>query len=677
MTTALLLLKAQYPWLQFGPLYSDGAVNFKSFLFALILAEVSKRTGFRVTAHLLPEAGDGKDRCDRDFVGVNKLFDSWVKADRRVMLSADDICDALETGVTPGVINCALETQRDEAAEKVWKDNLNTGRFAEVVGKKKEDLFYIDLVWEEGETGWQCIGMRFFCYHEMGTGKLISTEQLREVHPGPKPPVLTYTPNITRGTTVDGSKVATEVKIEMSREHKRRKKSAREEKRCAAEAEAALREEQKEAERAAHRTSFRCAHCDKPMLRNRMTSSLHQASCSKVQQKLSVDQKEEILKGDSVYKFGVLEGCGQMLKPSSDALVPLTELCSSSNQAVLSVLKKQCSHVEYSVACCVRDLVDTLMFTSGESYEMPLLGWACREANVRATKQFDSSVVDQLRWCFDQSTRMSSNNIEKHLKMHFGLYAGPTRCLRASQISGWISSELGRRKKALLGLSVTAVVKAAEEVSVGAVEAPEIGVELACIEMVKIRNLEAMRKRLDDFKAHWRARRPEPEVTVEEEQPEIEVDVNAKESGKKKRKRAPCKASAPVEPIHPAPVAEVAEVTEVTNKRGRRCDYEYECRWSNKGADETSWESADELLSTSARRAVQAFEDHVEGRSRTKLLMGQLICEKCNSVIEKVDSRYESKGKYECKDEKACELKKLHGLNEDKTTRHRRSCRSG
>ena len=44
MTTALLLLKAQYPWLQFGPLYSDGAVNFKSFLFTLMLAEVSKRT---------------------------------------------------------------------------------------------------------------------------------------------------------------------------------------------------------------------------------------------------------------------------------------------------------------------------------------------------------------------------------------------------------------------------------------------------------------------------------------------------------------------------------------------------------------------------------------------------------------------------------------------------------
>ena len=77
-----------------------------------------------MTAHLLPEAGDGKDRCDRDFAGVNKLFDSWVKADRRVILSVDDICDAPEAGVTPGVINCALETQRDEAAEKVWKDNL-------------------------------------------------------------------------------------------------------------------------------------------------------------------------------------------------------------------------------------------------------------------------------------------------------------------------------------------------------------------------------------------------------------------------------------------------------------------------------------------------------------------------------------------------------------------------
>ena len=441
LTTSLLLLKGQYSWLQFGPLYSDGAVNFKSFLFTLVLQEVSKRVGFRITAQLLPEAGDGKDRCDRGFAGVNKLFDSWVKVDRRVMLCADDICDTLEVRATPGVINCALQTQRDGASEKLWKAKLYTSRFAELVGKKKEDLFYIDLVWEEHEAVWLCVGMRFFCYHGMGSGKYNTVEQLKGVHPGPKLPVLAYSPHITRGTTVSGSKAATEVKIEMGRGHKRRKMSALQEKRQQAKASATATQQQKEANKAARRTSSRCSHCDQPMLRNRMTSSLHQASCSRRQQKLSVAERENVLKSDGTFQFGVLQGCGQMVKPSSGALVPLAELCGSSNQAVLSVLKERCIHVEHSVACCVRDLVDTAMFNSGQEHEMPLLGWACREANVRAAKQFE---------------------LEKHVKAHFGLYAGPSKCLRATQISGWVSSEVTRRKKSQQGLSVAAVTSAIE-----------------------------------------------------------------------------------------------------------------------------------------------------------------------------------------------------------------------
>ena len=111
---------------------------------------------------------------------MNKLFDSWVKVERRVMLCADDICDALQAGQTPGVMNCALDIQRDEAGEKLWKDNLNTSRFSQLVGKKKEDLFYIELVWEEHAANgtWSCIGMRFFTYHETGSGRFLSMQQL-------------------------------------------------------------------------------------------------------------------------------------------------------------------------------------------------------------------------------------------------------------------------------------------------------------------------------------------------------------------------------------------------------------------------------------------------------------------------------------------------------------------
>ena len=193
LATALLLLRAQYPWLQFGNLYSDGATNFKSLLFTLMLPDLYLRTGFRITSHILPEAGDGKDRCDREFAGVNRLFDSWVKADRRVMMTANDICAALEAGKTSGVINCALQTQRNKDEEKVWKDALDTSAFARIAGKRKEDMFYTEIVWQQHDTNhhWESTGMRFFAYHLMGSGKFLTNEQLQQVHPRPRPPQCT------------------------------------------------------------------------------------------------------------------------------------------------------------------------------------------------------------------------------------------------------------------------------------------------------------------------------------------------------------------------------------------------------------------------------------------------------------------------------------------------------
>jgi hypothetical protein len=170
-TTALLLLRKTYPWLECGPVYSDGATNFKSLLFSLMFPDVFLRTGFRVTAHLLPEAGDGKDRCDRDFAGCNRLFESWVVVEGRVMATADDITAALEAGKKPGVINCTVQTERDATTEKVWKDKNDTSLFAKLAGKKKEDMFHCEIVWEQGLGGaWASKGMRFYAYHQMGKG---------------------------------------------------------------------------------------------------------------------------------------------------------------------------------------------------------------------------------------------------------------------------------------------------------------------------------------------------------------------------------------------------------------------------------------------------------------------------------------------------------------------------
>ena len=55
-------------------LYSDGAGNFRSLSFEIAMAKKIAKVGIRIVSHLLPEAGDGKDRVDRDFAGVNQFF---------------------------------------------------------------------------------------------------------------------------------------------------------------------------------------------------------------------------------------------------------------------------------------------------------------------------------------------------------------------------------------------------------------------------------------------------------------------------------------------------------------------------------------------------------------------------------------------------------------------------
>ena len=79
-------------------------------------------------------------------------------------------------------------------------------------------------------------------------------------------------------------------------------------------------------------------------------------------------------------------------------------------------------------------------------------------------------------------------HIEKHLKSHFGKYVGPKKCLRQTQLSGWITSEVGRRKKATVcklvdGESVAAVQavchaqgKATDTCSLDLVSAPYVDV---------------------------------------------------------------------------------------------------------------------------------------------------------------------------------------------------------
>ena len=104
----------------------------------------------------------------------------------------------------------------------------------------------------------------------------------------------------------------------------------------------------------------------------------------------------------------------------------------------------------------------------------------------------------------------------------------------------------------------------------------------------------------------------------------------------------------------------VKEVAEVVNKRGRRCEYEYECRWVGDAADETTWEAAASLTSAAAREAVKAFEGRVQSARNVSLIHGgftnPIRTECCNAIVELEDYDYK---KNQCYDKAACKRRIL------------------
>jgi hypothetical protein len=329
LTTALLLLRSTYPWLNYGPIYTDGAVNFKSLLFPLMFPDIYEKTGFRITNQLLPEAGDGKDRCDRDFAGCNLLFDSWVKPIGRVMMTADDICAALEAVKQPGVINCALQTQRDKVSEKVWKDKNDTGIFAQMAGKKKEDTVFLELVWSNKGEDWVFIGVRLFAYHQMGKGKFLSKADLDKIHPGPRPPISKYEPHITAGTGLAAVKTAgckKDVKIERPRGEKKRKREARADKAAKVEATRQEAADAKSAAKIARRTSMHCPHCDQGFLQH-FRHANHIRGC---QQQRKMAANEEMAQREAniinFFQHAILQGHEHQLPAGSDVMVHVKQV---------------------------------------------------------------------------------------------------------------------------------------------------------------------------------------------------------------------------------------------------------------------------------------------------------------------------------------------------------------
>ena len=584
----------------------------------------------------------------------------------------------------------------------MWTKGLKTARFAKLCGKKKEDMFYTDIIWEQNNTGaWALTGMRFFAYHLMGVGKVLSKSDMLAVHPGPLPPVADYQPEITNGTTIHSTSPVTRVKIEPSRDHKRRQKQQRVEKKAvklaAKEKASAIRE----SATAEMRYSKRCSFCQRPFLRSFFRNTHEQSCRSKQQLTVRERQMADVQKFD----FEILKGHAHRVASNSSTLVPMSEVCAA---CPATAIPPGAAMVPYSVACLVRSLDDAVVYNAEQDRDLPLPGWATREANVRPTQRFSSDVVAELRWCFDQKTRMGAHKIQQHLIKKYGIYGGPTKCLRQAQIIGWISSEVARRKKACVMAAVNDVSKGTVEVLAGAgaegeasptdvaatpappapvgpvpapaapalVLAPAASVPTSAASVptpsaptpapvappsdAKLkRPIESAPSESHASKAPKKAPNP---TTVAAAKRHAPAKIDAPPA--KKATCAPKAATSPAKRV----------VSLVLSKCGRRSEYEYECRFVGRPADETSWESADDLTSLEDRRAVQQFEEDMRRRSSMALMSAGIAhpirTECCNSVVES-DSYDEAKGK--CLDIVACNARKQELCQQPTASRQRRA----
>ena len=217
-------------------------------------------------------------------------------------------------------------------------------------------------------------------------------------------------------------------------------------------------------------------------------------------------------------KFALFQGHEQMLKPTDDTLVPLSEACARSMPVAVPCLSKPChnafshlSAIPHSVSCLVRAMVDTIVFNSGDDRELPLQGWVSREANIRSSERFGDEVKAQLRWRFDRKQRMNAHHIEQHLIQYFGKYAGPKKYLCGAQISSWVGSEVRRRKKKASRLDTDSALNSLQAM------AARYGTDSCATESSGLdmpAGLPAMAGRLESCKQNWRNKRANDTATV-------------------------------------------------------------------------------------------------------------------------------------------------------------------
>jgi hypothetical protein len=236
--------------------------------------------------------------------------------------------------------------------------------------------------------------------------------------------------------------------MEMSRGHKKEVEAAKTEAKAVEVADAELRAKQAEAEIEARRFSKLCVTCDRRVLTERGLW-LHSKVCKGARQSKATQEAVAVANNT----FDSLKGRAVSMCTDSDFPVPQDEGYSMLQSLYMCLLSWQpkfdtLASEKYHTACAA----------------VPASGWATKENCRRPPHSFATDVVAVMRHCFDVKPRLNNYQIQQQLKKKYSI---GSKVLRITQISGWVTSEVKRRKDAAMAAAADVANMANEAANKG------------------------------------------------------------------------------------------------------------------------------------------------------------------------------------------------------------------
>ena len=210
-------------------------------------------------------------------------------------------------------------------------------------------------------------------------------------------------------------------------------------------------------------------------------------------------------------------------------------------------------------------------------------GWATKEQCRRAGTTHPQDVVTVLRACFDTKPRMNNYEIREELVKRFSI--GP-KVLRIAQISGWITSEIGRRKKAALHL----VASAENNAILNNASSSETDIDVAASTA-----MATARKKDQSLK------KPRKTASAKAKRNDRGDAGGDSENGKDSEQQGEGEGEQHSDSeVEDDPDMEELEVAEVVEKRMSHGGLEYLVAWVGYGEDDMTWEPAENLRDAAA-----------------------------------------------------------------------------